>query len=159
MKKNRKKIKQNKIPSSLQMYSGHISKRVVRGLVLAAVFYVVINIISTQFINPLYFSLMNEDRSAAVVFVHSLELSPWYKPFYSMLVTRYGPSFQETINQPLAQRNQKIRVYESLLSYNPKNPNLLYVLSLMYREAGDVRQADIYLRSAQTFDPSVGQEK
>ncbi len=127
-------------------------------LFVASVLLLIGNILASQLQPSLYYSLVNEDRDSAVHFLKAVRNIPQYKTLLAMHKNIYGSDIENDVNFPLLRKERIIQYLQDLLKKKPDDPEVLYGLSVMYREQGNNKAADSYLSKAKEIDPSVGQE-
>lgn len=119
-------------------------------------FFVVANITASQYINPLFFRLVNDERSAAVLFLQDIRHSPWFPSFMTINKVIFGATLERDVNRESIDTQKQIAIYERLLADNPKNRDLLYTLSLLYLRENNTTKSDEYMIKAREIDPTVG---
>jgi tetratricopeptide (TPR) repeat protein len=117
--------------------------------------FLLVNMFASQFISPLYFQLVKEDKKAVVNFLNKIKNLPVFSSFLETNKNIYGGSLQQEVFAESLKRKQKIAGLEILLQRNPKSRDLLYNLHLLYNEEGDKIKAEEYLRKAKEIDPSI----
>ena len=127
-------------------------------LFVAGALLLIGNILASQLQPPLYFSLVNEDRDSAVHFLKAVRNIPQYKTLLAMQKNIYGADIENDVNFPLLRKERIIDYLQELLKKKPNDPELLYGLSIVYREQGNSKEADTYLGKAKSLDPAIGQE-
>lgn len=130
--------------------------RTVQFLTLCAMFLLLyFNIVASQLIPPLYFTLF-EDKKATAGFLQAIQSLPEFDEYFAMAKVMYGQSLEDEVYQEARERRQKIDRLEALLQRNAKARDVLYSLSLLYRAEGDRERAEDYLRRAREVDPMIG---
>jgi tetratricopeptide (TPR) repeat protein len=125
-------------------------------LVLLFSLFVIVNIYFSQSVNPLYFQVINEDRRATITFLKKIKELPDFENNYFMNTQIFGEEIQRDLFSENEKRVKRITELESLLKINPKSRDVLYGLSVLYRNNGDTEKADYYLEKAKQIDPLVG---
>ena len=90
-----------------------------------------LNILSSQSISPLYFDLVKRDSQAAVSFLQQIKRLPDFG-YYKNL---FDSDIQTQFMVEEVRKNAEIQRLEGLLVKNPYSRDLLYKLSLIYEQA------------------------
>lgn len=114
-----------------------------------------LNLISIQFISPIYFRLVNNDKIATISFLQKIKSLPEYQKILEMNNNIYGPTVKEKIFRQENKRKELIKNLEQQLTINPKARDILYSLYQLYLAEGDKNRAMEYLRRAREVDPDI----
>ena len=117
--------------------------------------YLLTNIFFSQLISPVYFRLVDNDKSSAILFLKRIQPFSFFEREYNKYREFYGNSIYFDVFSEENGRNQKIKEFEQILSKNPKSRDVLYGLYLLYKEKGDNKTAEGYLKQAKAIDPSI----
>lgn len=131
------------------------SSWVIPGVFILLSIYLLINVVSTQLISPLYFKLINGDKNAAGLYLKNILNNQSFSFEIEKFKSVFGNGLESTVYQEKNRREKKIKSLEFILVNNPKERDVLYNLSLLYREAGNNERADYYLARAKEVDPFV----
>jgi len=112
-----------------------------------------LNLISSQFISPIYFGLVNNDKIATISFLQKIKSLPEYQKNLEMNNNIYGKTVKEEIFRQENKRKELIKNLEQQLIINPKARDILYSLYQLYLSEGDKNRANDYLRRAREVDP------
>ncbi|OGK12595.1 hypothetical protein A3C98_00675 [Candidatus Roizmanbacteria bacterium RIFCSPHIGHO2_02_FULL_37_15] len=126
--------------------------------ILAIIFFfsfLVLNLTLSQYISPLYFQLMKEDKNAAIRFLSKIKNLPYFLPLLEVNKNIYDNSLEQEVFAEDIKRKKIISQFESLLQKNPKSRDILYNLYLLHNEDGNKIMAQEYLRRAKEIDPSI----
>ncbi len=115
--------------------------------------FVYYNIIASQKIHPLYYGVINENRSDVVELLREIRTSKLYNEVLVMQKGVYGEDIEGEVNKEVIERNQTISKLETALRINPKSPQILKNISLLYLENGDSEKANEFLIKAREIDP------
>ena len=124
-------------------------------LFLCIFIYLIVNLVLSQLISPLYFSLVKNDRTAVVSFLSQIKNLPVFPEFFSLNKNIYGNSLEQEVFAKDLQRKEEIAELEYLLEKNAKARDVLYNLYLLYNEDGNKSKAEEYLRRAKEIDPAI----
>jgi len=134
-----------------------VLKKLLSFLVAAIVFLVVgLNIFSSQQISPLYLGLVSERKSSLIKFLKKTISLPQSKEWLKTAEKKYGRQLVE--NAVFADRKKaelRIKKLEQLLKKNPNARDVLYGLSVIYRQLDNDKMANIYLERAKKVDPQI----
>lgn len=119
-----------------------------------ALSYVVLNVVASQMVNPLYERFVAEEVEAQVAFYKIARTLPEFQDLYEAN-TLTLQSLEPEINKDDVTRLDKIRKLETLLEQNPNSRDLLYVISTLYQQSGDETSAQEYREKALQIDPSL----
>lgn len=114
--------------------------------------YLFVNILSSQLISPLYFQIAKEDRKSVIVFLEKIKDFPSFPYFLDIHKKIYGNQIEQNVFAEEVKRKETIQNLELLLRRNSKSRDILYRLSLLYREEGNQTKADEYLNKAKVID-------
>ena len=117
--------------------------------------FLYINIISSQSISPLYFNLVNGDKTAAVEFLKKLQTHPDFVDQFNFYKGFFGSDVQAALSADSRERNMQIQKLEVLLKQNPRARDVLYALSVLYNEEGNKAKAEEYMKKTQEVDPNI----
>jgi|SRR3990170_1524097 len=126
--------------------------------ILAIIFFfsfLVLNLTLSQYISPLYFQLMKEDKNAAIRFLSKIKNLPYFLPLLEVNKNIYDNSLEQEVFAEDIKRKKIISQFESSLQKNPKSRDILYNLYLLHNEDGNKIMAQEYLRRAKEIDPSI----
>ena len=117
--------------------------------------FLLFNLLASQNISPLYFQTVKEDKKAVIVFLEKIkDFSPF--PFFLEMNRQiYGDEIEQAVFSKEAKRKQTINNLELFLQKNPKSGDILYQLSILYREDGNSAKAGEYLKRAKEIDPLI----
>jgi len=125
-------------------------------LILLIVF-LLINVISSQTISLLYFSVLGESRKATVVYLKKIMSLPLFKTEFDKFKTIYGNDIEKQVYAEKYQRQKQIIILETLLQKNSQARDVLFALYQLYLNDGQVERAQEYLKKAQQIDPMIKQ--
>ena len=134
----------------------HLTSDIIKIFAIIFLFsFLLFNLVAGQFISPLYFQLVKEDKKAVVSFLSKIKMLPAFPLFLQMNKNIYGGSLKQEVFAKDNKRKETIAKFESLLQKNPKSRDLLYNLYLLYQEDGNGTKAEEYLRRAKVIDPMI----
>lgn len=117
--------------------------------------FLFVNIIVSQLISPLYFQLVNDNRSATAQFLKDAQKLQEYNAILTQQENIYGNSIVKDINEQHLKRQQAIVALEEILKTNPKSRDVLYDLSLLYKNEGSDIKSQEYMDKAKAIDPGI----
>ncbi|MEO6508702.1 MAG: hypothetical protein ABIO02_02005 [Patescibacteria group bacterium] len=116
--------------------------------------FVSLNIVaSQQSVAPLYFSFVAEDRDAVEQTLHNTQSLEEFPDVLEMQRNIYGESIYDGIFKENKERLDSIQNLEQILQQNPKAREVLYALSVLYKEGNQPIKSQQYLQKAQEIDP------
>lgn len=159
MKKRLEKVIGQTIHQFLVEYTISIGK----SLVLTLFFlYVLNNIVLSQALSPTYYKLFSpnllsssEDRNTMVDFLRDIRDTDDYSYYRAMAVNTFGDGIEQEVDSEQYERTNKIVNLEDILKKNLNARDVLYELSILYKDQGEGDQASIYLERAKKVDPLV----
>ena len=124
-------------------------------LFVFAFIFLITNIYASQNISPLYKGLINNEKEAVINYLKKIKNQFFFENELK--------NFTQIFNQPIAQevffedeqKKIKIKKLEEALKKNPKSRDLLFALSKLYKEKGDFKMANFYLKKAKEIDPMI----
>lgn len=114
-----------------------------------------VNIVASQMVHPLYEGVIEGKQTALVTFFKIAKDLAAFQPVKPEMQESYM-TLADEIDKDDITRQEKIRKLEGLLQKYPKSRDLLYAISLLYRDSGNPIKADEYLMKAREIDPAVG---
>lgn len=117
--------------------------------------FLLINIVSSQTVPALYFSLINEDRAAIATYLTDIRKLPFFSSELMRYKNKYGAGIEKEVFKIEEERRKNITKLEEALKNNSSSRDLLFNLSALYSEAGDMARAGEYLERAKEVDPTV----
>lgn len=154
LKKQSKSVKK-KTSISLYQRLNFIKTPVIFFSILLLVIFLIINIISSQTVSPLYFSVLNENKSAVIVYLKKIVPLPFFQIELDKYKAIYGNKIEQQVFAEKTKRQQQIITLEMLLQKNPQARNVLFTLYQLYLTDGQTEKAQKYLKKAQQIDPMI----
>lgn len=116
--------------------------------------FVSLNIVASQKTVPdLYFSFVTGNQQAVSDTLDRMQYLPEYPQILAMQREIYGPVIDEHILQEKQTRESSIKNLEAALQQNTNSRDILYALSILYRQNGNDVQSQQYLERAKEVDP------
>jgi len=119
-------------------------------------FFVVLNIVFSQNISPLYFQIINRQLPATISFLKDIRSLPQFQAE----LTKFSKQYNKPLKKAVFAKENEIRwktIYlKKLLKQNPNARDVLYKLSLLYQQEGNKYQANKYFNQAKQIDPLIG---
>ena len=115
----------------------------------------IINLIYSQFISPIYFRLVNNNKGSTITFLQKIKDLPEYQNILDINSNIYGPAIKQEILRQENQKKEVINNIEQQLLINPKSRDVLYSLYQLYLAEGDKNKAGEYLKRAKEVDPNI----
>jgi len=116
--------------------------------------FLIVNILGSQLMPSLYFSLINEEPKASVFFLKQIQSKPKYASDFLQQRNVFQPEIQNQILAEEIEQKNMINKFEQLLQKNNKSRDILYGLYLLHKAQGD-DLAEMYLKRAKEVDPSI----
>lgn len=118
--------------------------------------FISLNIAASQNSVPdLYFSFVTENPQAVTETLERTQRLKEYPEILAMQREIYGPTIDEHISSETNSRNEKIKYLESILQNNPESRDILYTLSILYRQNNQDSLSEQYLNRAKAVDPWI----
>lgn len=117
--------------------------------------FIFLNFVFSQFVSPLYFHLVDNDKNAVISFLQKIKSLPEYQNILEMNNSIYGNSIKDEVFRLKNEKKTLINNLEQQLIINPKSRDVLYSLYQLYLAEGDKNRANGYLRQARAIDPSI----
>lgn len=133
----------------------HAGTLVFYGLLVLFIVFAVINLVASQNISPLYFLMLSDEKQAVATYLTDIRKLPLFSLELIRYKNKYGSEIEKEVFKIEEERRHTITKLEEALKNNPASRDLLYNLSVLYREAGDEARAEEYLRMAREIDPAV----
>jgi len=134
----------------------HITYKVIQLIVVIfLLFFLFFNIVSSQIISPLYFQLINNDQKAVVTFLQKIKNLPDFQKYLEMNKNIYGSTIENSVFIRDKERREEISKLQTLLEKNPSSRDILYDLSILYKEDGNEIKAKEYMDKAKKIDPLI----
>lgn len=127
-----------------------------RNLFFVAFFiFAMTNLVWSQNISPVFFQMVDNEEKATPTFLAAIRRLPPFLSELMRLKSKYGTRIEEEVFRVERARKKNIIKLESALKETPSSRDLLFNLSILYREAGEGARAEEYLRKARETDPTV----
>ncbi|MBI4974083.1 hypothetical protein HZC27_05745 [Candidatus Roizmanbacteria bacterium] len=125
------------------------------GVFIVFFVFIMINLVASQNISPLYFQMINDEKRAAATYLTDIRKLPLFSSELLRYKNNYGQEVEREVFKIEEARRKNITKLERALKDNPSSRDLLYNLSILYREAGDDIKAGEYLKLAKEIDPNI----
>lgn len=138
----------------------HFLKPLISIIFAILTIFLILNILYSQNISPLYFTLVSEDKKAVVNFLKKIKLLPDKNYFKDQLAEYkgiYGDSIRDDVFKDDKNRQESIKEMQKLLEKSPNSRDLLYNLYLLEKEEGNKTQSQIYLQKAKEIDVNINE--
>jgi len=122
-------------------------------IILIASFFLILNILVSQAISPLFLQLLNNQYQSTVIFLKKIKNQPFFTQELKKFRSLFGKKIDYDVFEEDIKRNEEIKKLESLLKKNPQARDVLYRLYLLYQEEGNNKKANEYYRRAKEVDP------
>ena len=99
--------------------------------------------------------MIDEEKQVVATYLTDIRKLPLFSQELIRYKNKYGASIEEEVFKIEKERMKNIIKLEAALKDNPSSRDLLYNLSVLYREAGDETKAGEYLKRAREIDPSI----
>jgi len=133
-------------------YTSSAVKILIAVVILA---YLSFNIYESQRASELYFDVIKEKKPAAILFLQKVQTLNSFSYFLKGQSSLYGPSLREDVEKEKIERQEQIQTFLALLKAYPASRDVLYGLSFLYRENGQINKANDYLFRAKEIDPVI----
>lgn len=117
--------------------------------------YVILNVMFSQLISPLYFRQVVDERDFIVPYLQSVRSLPTFQKDLILYKNLYGKRIEEEVFYNDTLRENKIKELEETLQKNSSSRDILYNLYLLYSQAGNEPKALEYLNKAKRVDPAL----
>ena len=117
--------------------------------------FLFLNLIYSQFISPIYFKLVNNNKGSTITFLQKIKDLTEYQNILDINSNIYGPAIKQEILRQENQKKEVINNIEQQLLINPKSRDVLYSLYQLYLAEGDKNKAGEYLKRAKEVDPNI----
>jgi hypothetical protein len=139
------------------MKTKKISVKIHRGILYGAIalgcFIAVSNTYASQQLPALFYPYIEEGRGAVITYLSRIKTLPVFEAELSRYKSEYGADIQNEVFKEDVLRKKRITALEEGLKKQPQSRDILYALSLLYKEGGDEKKASYYLEKARTVDP------
>ena len=150
-------MKENiKDPAFVKTSAGRQKSKIPNFILGLLIFLIlIINLIYSQFISPIYFRLVNNNKGSTITFLQKIKDLPEYQNILDINSNIYGPAIKQEILRQENQKKEVINNIEQQLLINPKSRDVLYSLYQLYLAEGDKNKAGEYLKRAKEVDPNI----
>ncbi len=118
-------------------------------------YFVLLNIIASQTISPIYFGLAQGGKQSAGEFLKNIQTAPEFPDELTNLTSQFGPEMRQVVFADERKRKVEINRLEDLLRHNPYARDVLYDLSILYQQSGDRQKAADYMKRSKEVDPDI----
>lgn len=120
------------------------------------VLFLIINVYSSQALDPLFFNLVTRlEKKDAVTFLKKIEKTEDFVSQLAVFQRVYSQSILSNLEQDTIARKKEINQLEAILTRNPKARDALVKLAILYFENDNRSKAKEYYQQAKTIDPEV----
>jgi hypothetical protein len=124
------------------------------GILLLAGF-LLINVASSQFISPLYYGLVDENKTSAIAYLRKIGSLPMFDKELDKYINIYGSGLFDEVFFKEKALETKIKYFEQIYQKNSNSRDIAYSLYQLYMEKGDEKTAEKYLKQAKIIDPII----
>ena len=129
---------------------------ILKQVLFASVFlFLILNLVFSQTISPLYFQLVTENKKATLSFLEKIKQLPFFERELKNAEKVYGQGVYDEVFKSERERKLKIKNLEQALEKNSLSRDVLYSLYLLYKDHGDESKAQEYFNRAKTIDPNI----
>ncbi len=118
-------------------------------------FYVLLNVYSSQTVHPLYFKQAQHENRYAVRYLSAIRSLPQFDMQYRWYNSLSQQDIHDGVYEDMMKRGNEIAALEKYLAVNPDARDVLLALSRLYRLQGDFQKEDKYYIKAKTVDPGI----
>jgi hypothetical protein len=111
------------------------------------------NFYASMRIPHLYVEHVENERAVIATYLAAIRPLPQFQASYVHAVNAYGTGLHDELNKADNIRNRKIINLEQELQFNPNNRDILYALSVLYKENRDFVKSREYVKRFQQIDP------
>lgn len=117
------------------------------------VLLLILNIVSSQIISPVYYKLTQGGEENAVVYLKKIRELPIFEKELEKYKQIYGNGIEDLVFDEERAIDTEIKKLEQNLIKNTYSRDILNRLYLLYRQKGDSQKAEYYLRQVKQIDP------
>ncbi|MEI6533165.1 MAG: hypothetical protein WCO06_04985 [Candidatus Roizmanbacteria bacterium] len=110
---------------------------------------------SQTVVDPLYYSFTTENTKSAITFLKRARGLADYSKIFASQQQIYGEELQNAVVIEQIERSKIIYSMEKKLLQQPKSPQVLYALSLLYADSDNNEKAKEYKDRALELDPDI----
>jgi len=122
------------------------------------IFFLIINLISSQTISSIFFKFINNDKPSTIAFLQKIKTLPEYEKILEMNNNIYRSTVKAEIIRQENTKKDLINNLKQQLTINPKARDVLYSLYQLNLAEGNTTKANNYLRQARKVDPNLNFE-
>lgn len=116
--------------------------------------YLILNIVSSQVISPLYPGIAEGNKNDAVSYLKKIRSTANFDKELRRQELIHGVSINDLVFEDELAIGAQIKKFEQLLEKNKSSRDILYGLYLLYKEKGDDNAAKKYLDLVKDIDPN-----
>ncbi len=124
-------------------------------IIFFLVFFLFLNIFSSQRVSPLYYQITNNNRRAVVEFLKKIKTLPEFSFYLTTNIGCFDRFLENEVFGEQRKKEEKITELKSILIKNPKSRDALYNLYLLNKELNKNQEAEKYLKLAKEIDPEI----
>ncbi len=117
--------------------------------------FVLLNIVSSQIVSPLYGPVQRGSRPETIIFLRTIAKLPEFPSLLTQTKKQFGPAIIIDIYREALKRKARINRLEETLNKNPQAKEVLIELSALYKKDGDQQKSALYLKQAKELDPLI----
>lgn len=123
---------------------------------IIGIFFLLVNILSSQTVYPLFFSLVNQPKKReAILFLRKIKGTKEFPNQLAYFKKIYGKEIEKEVFAEEIKRKEEIKKFETLLQKNKKARDILLKLAGLYFEDGNFKKAKDYYLKAKEVDPQI----
>lgn len=115
--------------------------------------FLILNIVASQIISPVYFGLIYGGRKNSAVFLQRIRGLPMFENELEKQRKIYGEAIINDVFEEENAAQERIKNFERTLEKNTYSRDILYSLYLLHKQKGDDLTADKYLEQVREIDP------
>lgn len=146
---------QAKHMKNLKKTHARFKKAAVYLAIAGGCFIALSNIIASQVFPNLFYPFVDGSRQSVVSYLTHIKKLPIFETELARYKNTYGATIETEVFKEDVLRKQKISFLEKELVKQPYARDILYALSLLYRDDGNTDKAVYYLEKARAIDPSI----
>jgi tetratricopeptide (TPR) repeat protein len=142
--------------SHISYFKDHmLSKTIIIFFLFIVGIFLISNILMSQIISPVLLKLVYKNKQATVEYLQQIRFTSFFEQELQTATLTYGKQIKDEVYSEEIQRNNQIKQFEQILSYNPESRDALYSLYQLYLRSGNEQKAEEYLMKAKGVDPTM----
>ncbi|MCS6956590.1 MAG: hypothetical protein NZM02_01960 [Patescibacteria group bacterium] len=117
--------------------------------------FLIFNVFFSQNTNSLFVNVVSFEKKSIVEFLKKIKNEKYFEKQLLYFENIFQESLKNDVFKEENELNDKIKKLEQILEKNPKSKDVLYSLSILYKQKNNEKKANEYFQKAKEIDPLI----